>query len=571
MDRSPFWRSKFAAVVAPIQLHWLAVATIALSAAASLRPVLGGAWPANHDENTFLVRTMIFADHLREGDWLPVWSSADALGYGSPEPALYHKLFYLLSGGLTQLTGELFASVVATVWLFIVMGAVGQYFLVLQLTGRRWAATAGAVMLVFANYTVTNWMVRGALAELSAAMLIPVLLSLLFASLQRRRAALPLGVVAGLLILAHSVLAVYVAGIVGIAAVAAYAASAYPRFQWRELMRRGTTTLTASALVSGPYLISMATLRAPYDLHPMTVGQFSPSYNLAAPIAYLRGTGFRFGRHWHQISLEIDRTPLLWLAVAVGLALISAMAGRTASRAFDGAAPAPAVPFRIAVTLLGIVLTVCVLLQLPISGSFYSSVPGAAYLQFPWRLQALSTPALIALALLLLCKLAPKPALLNTALAAGVCIAIASCGSFQAIEYAQTNVSDAALKSAFPVDLSMMNEYLPATQKWRGTSPAELLHRAQALGCTVTTVVHEPEALTHSYRFACDRAATVTLPEVWSRAHTVEWMPHTSTPATQQIATASNDEGLMEIALPAGHGSVEVHVPTLMRALATAL
>lgn len=549
--------------------HATAVAAIGITAALSLRPIWHGSWPSNHDENGFLLRILIFASHIRQGDWLPVWSSADALGYGSPEPAIYHKLFYLLAGSLLALFGNVNASAVLTVGFFLVIGGIGQYLLILQLTAVRSAATAGAVMLVLANYTVTNWMVRGALAELSAAMLIPGLLALTLTVMTRFRFALPAGLLMGLLILAHSVVAAYVVAMATVAAFLAVVAKPGVSRDWWPLAKCGLVAAGAAALVAGPYVLAMAVLSQPYDLTPMTKGIYSPSYNFAPLIAYLRGTGFEFGRHWHQVPLELDRAPLLWLGIAATAAL--AALGSARVRAFIGESSVSSQAcdrerMKTGIRFLISLLCLCVLLQLPLSSAFYRVVPGAAYLQFPWRLLALTTPILITLSIAALCAVVRARLPLQAALLTGVWLAVSTCGAFQPIQYAQSEVTSSALNAALPVDLSMMNEYYPIGQRWRAIRPSEILGMEEASGCTVTRRAEEPEALIHHYGISCSSAATIALPEVWSRAHAVmQDLANGSTGAA--LASRPNDQGLLEIRVPAGSLQVEVRVPTMVSIL----
>ena len=119
--------------------RWLPVLRIALFVAVATVTThhLWGAsgWPQNHEATTFAVRTQIYADHLRAGDLLPVWSSRDNGGLGSPQPALYHKLFYLTAGSLRVAGASLKNALVLATVAFLVIGAAGT---------RRLAAALGS-------------------------------------------------------------------------------------------------------------------------------------------------------------------------------------------------------------------------------------------------------------------------------------------------------------------------------------------------------------------------------------------------------------------------------------------
>ena len=131
-----------------------------------------------------------------------MWSSSDAAGFGSPMPLLYHKLFYLLAAPLSLITGTIRSADLLVVAGALVLGAYGMYALTRALAASRLAATAPGCVLIVANYTVTNWLVRGALAELTAAMLVPWPLRSFIGALRGGRMSIGLGVWLALLWLA---------------------------------------------------------------------------------------------------------------------------------------------------------------------------------------------------------------------------------------------------------------------------------------------------------------------------------------------------------------------------------
>ena len=78
------------------------------------------------------------------------------------------------------LRGSAKAALVSVVIGFLALGLVGIYPCLRDQGLARLAAAAGGVCFALANYLTTNWLVRGALAEFSNAMLLPwVLLSVL--------------------------------------------------------------------------------------------------------------------------------------------------------------------------------------------------------------------------------------------------------------------------------------------------------------------------------------------------------------------------------------------------------
>lgn len=192
----------------------LTVASLLILAGLALSNVLAAeGWPKNHENNSFFLRSIIYAEHMQQGDFFPIWSSVDNYGAGSPQPAMYHKLFYLFTGLIILISGSTKFSIVMTLWISLFMGAFGVYILSRELGCSRLLAWAGATMLIFSNYTITNWLVRGAMAEFLAAMLVPYVLVFFTRWLNAENdgyEALFLGAATGVLFIAHSVLAYYV-------------------------------------------------------------------------------------------------------------------------------------------------------------------------------------------------------------------------------------------------------------------------------------------------------------------------------------------------------------------------
>ena len=78
--------------------HTLSFFTLIVGATISINQILFLPWPYNHEMESFFRRTLIYADHLKNYDFFPIWSGADNLNHGGPFPLFYHKLFYYFSG-----------------------------------------------------------------------------------------------------------------------------------------------------------------------------------------------------------------------------------------------------------------------------------------------------------------------------------------------------------------------------------------------------------------------------------------------------------------------------------------
>ena len=176
-----------------------------ISAVSIIPPLLKPGFPPNHEDETFVLRTMVYAKHFRFGDFIPVWASSDNYGMGSPLPSRYHRLFYLVSGLVYAITGNAKISIAIALIVFTSLGVYFTFRLLRSFGCSIQIAMLGASTLPFLNYSVTNWLVRGAMAEYSAMMLIPLVLFLVKKSLDQGLLYAPIGFAFGCLFLAHSV------------------------------------------------------------------------------------------------------------------------------------------------------------------------------------------------------------------------------------------------------------------------------------------------------------------------------------------------------------------------------
>jgi hypothetical protein len=165
-----------------IQRRWVyEVGYAALIVAASalvLSPVLRrSGWPLNQGSTAPLLLVQIYAAHFRHLDFLPVWSSSDGFAMGSPVLLYYHRDFFYIAGFIYAFFGGLKASVVATIAVFLAVGAYGMRQVLGVVTNSRLLCTVGSVGFLFTNYVFTDWLdPRGDLAEFSASMIVPWLL-----------------------------------------------------------------------------------------------------------------------------------------------------------------------------------------------------------------------------------------------------------------------------------------------------------------------------------------------------------------------------------------------------------
>jgi hypothetical protein len=514
-------------------------------AVATLRPLWGeDGWPDNHEGNLFALRTHIYARHFSWFDFMPIWSSADVSGFGSPLPLMYHKLFYFLAGALVPITGSLKSADLVAIATFLVLGACGTYLALRELGVSRLPATAGGCCLIAANYTVTNWLVRGALAEFAGAMIVPWVLYSLVKTIQGGRLTAGLGVGLGLLWLSHSVLGYFTSLIVAatLLALAGLRILSWSVFSPRTAWPAGSFF----ALLVLPYLAPLAIVGRDYDVGRILTPPFQPEYQFRSFLAYLWDTSWRFGDRSSNLTVQLDLAMLALLAAGIcGLALVEPDPPASRRRQIAVAA----LPFLITIGI-GLVL------QLPASGFFYKWMPGAQFIQFPWRLLAVVTPSLVVAAMYFADKALPLHAR-SFAIGAAVAWMLASCGAFVPLRYGRFPV----VPDLRGVTFSGFREYEPRTAPRLADIQKSMAGRWMEAGCSFT--VADPsneEAPSVDLRAACGRSVELPLPIYASPMHRVR----TSTYGRRQPCLPLPDfPGVCGAVIPAGESTISVQMPNM--------
>lgn len=470
-------------------------------------------WPLNHDSTMFFLRTKIYADHMAAGDLLPVWSSVDNGGMGSPMPTLYHKLYYFVSAIMYLMMGDIQVATILSIALFMAIGGWGMLALVRHLTGSRYLGVCAALILLFANYTTTNWLVRGAMAELAGAMLVPwVILAFLRVVDQKRepgggpRLGLGIGLGTGLALVfySHSVLAFFLGIILAFTSVVVVV-SQQARMT-PALVKRVGKNLLVFLLAISPVLLLMATLGSDYDMERILTGRYRPEFHFKSLSAHFTGANKFFGRKNQGVTVQIDQAVFLLLVYGVVAVLLRARKNgwQQVKESIVGTG----------LVALSVIVFACTFLLSPWSLPFYKLVPGAEFIQFPWRLLAILTPAGIALAAVVLTGLPTKTR--RRAMTACLVVTAGISGVFKPIQYGQEAYDD----SAYPTDLSFsfFGEYQPVAQE-PVAEGAELVGES----CELTKIGEQTreDALETRYRFSCSQAEAVTLPHYASRYHEV--------------------------------------------------
>lgn len=521
------------------------LAALLVAVAGGIWPLWTPGWPFNHELLYFAQRTGVYADHWRQGEWLPLWSAADNLGFGSPQPALYHKLFYLVAGPAYGWNHEMKGALLLATAFFLLVGGGGMLFLLRTLGAGRWSGLAGGILLIFANYTSTNWLVRGALAEFSGAMLVPWGMAFFLRLLRREsrsKDAVAFGLCLSLIFLAHSVLAYFLVLLLPILAAALWR-------PWgvraeRGLLLRLALAACLSLLTLAPILLAMGQLSQGYDLSRILPPKYLPA-NQVQPLLRYFWDNYLFGRDFREYTVQLDVWPLAVAVVGGGWLLWRRQ------RAAE-------------VWSLLLLVAVILFLQSRAGVWVYASLPGGNYIQFPWRLLAIATPALLAAALLILRRLALAAGWGEGGAAASALLLAAlslfHSGPLMKLDYGRYSPQQLANWAANPVVFSLFGEYLPKTvpldNPLLGNNPALW---AQAQGCRLQEENGAAtfDALQRRFVAECANPALLALPLFGSPFHR---LAVNGQPATCQLLPAL--PGLCALSVPAGRSTLEVRMPS---------
>jgi len=529
-----------------VALIWIAFATLAF---ASLKPIWGQpGWPQNHEFNSFVQRTQIYAAHYRFHDFLPIWSSIDNKGFGSPQPLLYHRLFYAVAGAFAIITVSIKPALILAIVVFLLIGAWGIYFVMRALGVSRLASTIAGLSLIAANYTVTDWLVRGAVAELSGYMLVSWTMLYFLRSVQEERIRPGLGVILGLAFLAHSVLAYYL-GLFYAAILFILIAARQVGFKI-ALVKSGLVALVFFLAIVLPFLIPMKIMGSAYDISRQLTATYHPAHQFQPLVDYF-WRHWLFGQVWSDITVQID----LPITLLVMMGLFAAFCYRRDEpnrRKFRPRIFQPVLPF-------ALLLIITLFLQSRFSAEFYRWVPGAAYIQFPWRLLAVITPTAIVLGLYLVDKLVPSLPARIVIVVFGLSMIVSS-GAFAHIYYGSLNKFDPPLA---PLTLSVYGEFIPKNVPDPPYTLQQVLSSAKASGCSIADGPPKTEVKRTEFHIDCRRATRIALPIYASTAHQLRIQSAAGPqPAVSCAPAPAQFPALCGVSLPAGKSVVNVRFPT---------
>jgi len=340
-----------------------------------------GGWPQNHEYLFFFERAEVFRRAFNEGDYFPLWSPFGFNGHGAPLPFFYHRLNPTFVAFLSIITNSVYWAVKFSVPILLVVGALGIERLTRCLGISTPFRIAAGLLLMFASYTLTNWFVRGAMAEFTASMLLPWLFYYGLLVIHEGRGRLGLGITFALLFYSHSVIFFYSIFYLIFLSIC----SICERIKdWKptsiKLIRLFSPTFVIVFVFCGPYALAIVLLAKWFNIRSFQEGVYHPTRQFRAILRYIFDINFAWGAQWDYYSVEIGRAFIIAMCIIAGIA-----AAKKIDLEMKKLLP---------LVLLGVFF---LYLQTPASSIFYKYFPGASFIQFPWRLLAFLTPIAIVL------------------------------------------------------------------------------------------------------------------------------------------------------------------------------
>ncbi len=538
--------------------RWRIAAAVALAAAivVAVSPVIVGlGWPRGGDGVWFTVRTEVIAQRFLIGDMLPVWSALDNHAFGSPMPANYHKLYNHVAAVLHLVTDSHKAAAVLALILFLAVGAAGMVSLTRRLGTPLPLALAAAATFVFANYTTVNWLVRAAMSEFAAAMLVPWLLRAIVILHRDGRWPVHAGPLLFLIYAAHTVIGYFAAFVLVLAWLWLLAG------RWRtalspRLLSRIALSAGLFAVLTAPFLaaqlafleqVRTAAFVEAFDIGDMVLPFASYVYD---PVLWFHEPD-RYG------SPQIGFVPL---ALTAGLA----MAWAVRPLAGDRLPAVAAVRADAAAAFLAALVVLVLVMQTAWAIPVYRAVPGFAYVQFPTRLLTFLTPAVIALAAMALTAIWrngwPRAAIAVAAVM--VVAAMIQYARYAGRDFDWVPPQQVEAPQLTHLEFSQKGEYYPHTpenfEAFRRHLPA-WRNQVQAGPCRITAPHPEHEVWSRTVRVDCSEPAEVPLPAF----HTPYTRVHPAGRADETLpARRTAEDPRLRVALPAGVHDVVIVLPT---------
>jgi hypothetical protein len=366
-------------------------AGIVLGAAALILSLVGrhSGWPLGEQYFNELLLVPIYAAHFRHLDFLPVWSSTDGLGLGTPVLLFYQKVFFYVSGALfILLGGALKPTLIISIAIFLIVGAYGMRRALQLVTDSRLLQVAGSVGFLFSNYVFTDWLVRGDLPEFSAMMIVPWLLFCCLNLVKNRRVSLLFIPTMALLVDAHSAIGLVSVFTLAVAFITFVAIAGLRGL--RSIAPRLLIVIAGSTVLLAPTLLAELLFARYYDpASKVTHFGQQVSNKFVSFSSYFYDNSFQWlSDSNHHRDIQIDFS--IWIPIVVTLVAVSVYWAVTGKR--PDRTPWGRNVYLPSIAFLLISLCVYMFLQLPISYWVYRVFSPLQAIDYPYRMLAFITP-----------------------------------------------------------------------------------------------------------------------------------------------------------------------------------
>jgi hypothetical protein len=204
-----------------------------------------------------------------------------------------------------------------------------------------------------------------------------------------------------------------------------------------------------------------------------------------------------------------------------------------------------------------LLLITCGILQLPMTAAVYV-VPGAAFIQFPWRLLAIMTPALIVAAVYSRMGRFRRRAAIRAG--SGCCLDAGGVYLVRAADEVKRIPIDAPAMTGVSFSFPGLREYEPKGAYAVPTQVAAIRDRWAAAGCAYRIESVPGEVLEVRLAVDCPRAEMLPLPLYASPLH----MVHVSSDARGRRCMSLPDfAGICSAVVPTGSSTVTVKLPNM--------
>jgi 6-pyruvoyl-tetrahydropterin synthase related domain len=501
---------------------------------------LGLLWPLlaapyfSHDDNVQTMRIYEMQQCVKDLQIPCRWVPDLGGGYGYPEFNYYAPLPYYVGDLFYLGTHDIIVAAKLTFATALVLSFVTTYVFASLLWGKL-SGSVAAIFFVFAPYHALNLYHRGAMAELWAMAVFP-LVFWAFLRLTReptRWNSLLLGVALALLILSHNLSALLILALLSLLAlVLLWQIRSWAYLQ--HLILAGASALAFSAF----YLLPMLLESGFVHLETLTLNEYNYAEHFQSLRDLLLEKPWWLPGNTAEVTHQVGTIHLLAWALSAAAACIYWRKNKQ---------------LRFIVVASSVLIVVCIFMMNPASRWIWDRFVVLSFVQFPWRLLTLVSFATSVLAGTSLLLFRSRTRRLCAWFGLVLLVVVMNVGWFRPDRF--LNVSQAQLLSDGGWDnlrMYAISDFLPKSAQVAPTQPAPALYEQLSGHSDITDAQSGSNWL--KFNAVSDTPATVQIDKFdfpnWEISLDGRLVPHGHDGGT----------GLLTISLPAGAHSVEAHL-----------